>query len=160
MKVTCTGSGFSLVQLSYEFNLNDAEASPRFVLNVDVDKKSNDYSLVLNVCTSFIAGNDSDTTNMALIEAELPTGFTADIQTTKNALASVKGFKKVETKKGNTIVVIYLDNLSTTTVCLQVIAYRVCQIADEKPVAVIVQDYYRSGERKTTTNYCVPVKRM
>lgn len=83
---------------------------------------------------------------MALIEAELPTGFTADLQTTKNALATVKGFKKVETKNGNTVIVIYLDNLSTTTVCLQVTAYRLCQIADEKPVAVIVQDYYRNGK--------------
>lgn len=155
MAVTCKGSGFSLVQLSFQFNLNDAEASPRFVLSTDVDKKSNDYSLVLNVCTSFIAGNDTDTTNMALVQVELPTGFTADLQTTKSSLSTVKGFKKVETKKGSTIVVIYLDNLSTTKICLQVTAYRVCQVADEKPVAVIVQDYYRSGEKKTMTN-CRP----
>lgn len=155
MEVTCEGSGFSLIQLSYQFNLNNAEASPRFILNAFVDKKSNDYSLVLNICTLFIAGNDNDTTNMALIEAELPTGFTADLQTTKNFLSTVKGFKKVETKKGNSIIVIYLDNLSTTEVCLQVTAYRVCQVADEKPVAVIVQDYYRSGEHKTLKN-CRP----
>lgn len=83
---------------------------------------------------------------MAIVEAELPTGFTADLQTTKEALSTVKGFKRVETKKGNTVIVIYLDNLSTATVCMQVTAYRLCQIADEKPVAVIVQDYYRSGE--------------
>lgn len=146
MQVTCTGSGFSLVQLSYRYNLNNAEASPRFILSVDVDKSSNDVSLVLNICTSFIAGDDGDTTNMAIVEAELPTGFTADLETTKKALSAVKGFKKVETKKGNTVFVIYLDNLSTTTVCMQVTAYRLCQIADEKPVAVVVQDYYRSGE--------------
>ncbi|KAJ6633451.1 CD109 antigen [Pseudolycoriella hygida] len=148
--VTCTGSGFSLVQVSYQFNLNNVEVSPRFVLDVEVDKKSNDYSLVLNICTSFIAGNDGNTTNMAIVEAELPTGFTADLQTTKSALASVKGFKKVETKNGNTVIVIYLDNLSTVQVCLQVFAYRLCQIADEKPVAVIVQDYYSNDRRKTT----------
>lgn len=146
MKVSCTGSGFSLVQLSYQFNLNNAEASPRFVLTVDIDKKSNDYSLVLNICASFIAGADGNTTNMAIVEAELPTGFTADLETTKKALAAVKGFKRAETKNGNTIIVIYLDNLSTTSLCLQVIAYRLCQIADEKPVSVIVQDYYRGGE--------------
>lgn len=83
---------------------------------------------------------------MAIVEVELITGFTADLETTKKALSAVKGFKKVETKKGNTVVVIYLDNLSTTTVCMQVTAYRLCQIADEKPVAVVCQDYYRSGE--------------
>lgn len=73
MKVTCTGSGFSLIQLSWQFNLNIVEVSPRFKLDVTIDKKSNDYSLVLNICTSYIAGKDGDTSNMALMEVELPT---------------------------------------------------------------------------------------
>ncbi|KAG4071650.1 hypothetical protein HA402_011804 [Bradysia odoriphaga] len=150
VQVSCTGSGFSLVQLSYQFNLNDAETSPRFTVAVDVDKKSNDYSLILNICTKFIAGPDGDTTNMAIVQAELPTGFTADLETTKLGLASVKGFKNVETKKGNTLVVVYLDNLSTTELCLQVVAYRLCQVAGQKPSAVTVQDYYRPDRQKTT----------
>lgn len=150
VKVSCTGSGFSLLSLSYQFNLNDAEASPRFTLTVNVDEKSNDNSLILNICTKFIAGPDGDVTNMAIVQAELPTGFTADLGSTKTGLAAVKGFKKVETKKGNTIIVVYLDNLSTTEVCLQVVAYRVCQVAGQKPVAVTVQDYYRTDRRKTT----------
>lgn len=152
MNVACTGMGFALVQVSYQFNLNDAEKSPRFTLTVNVDKKSNDNSLILNICTKYIADSDGDTTNMAIIEAELPSGFTADLASTKTALASVKGFKKVETKKGNTVIVVYLDNLSSTSeLCLQVVAYRLCQVAGQKPVAVTVQDYYRTGKAKCVT---------
>lgn len=156
--MACTGSGFSLVGLNYQFNLNDAEASPRFTLTVNVDKNSNDNRLILNICTKFIAGPDGNTTNMVIVQAELPTGFTADLDTTKTGLTSVTGFKKVETKKGNTIIVVYLDNLSITEVCLQVVAYRLCQVAGQKPVSVTVQDYYRTGKTKFDTDerwqYC------
>lgn len=127
--------------------MNYEEISPRFVLDVEIDKSSNDYSLVLNICTSYIADDDGDISNMALVEVELPTGFTADLQTITDSLSAVKGFKKVETKNGNTVVVIYLDNVSTTQICFQTTAYQLCQIADEKPVSVIIQDYYRNGER-------------
>lgn len=120
--------------------------SPRFKLSVEINKKSNDYNLVLNICTSFIPGADGDTSNMAVIEAELPTGFVADLQTIKQTLEKSKDVKKIETKNGNTVVVIYLDNVGAIQICLQITAYRMCQIADEKPVSVQVYDYYNNSE--------------
>lgn len=126
--------------------MNDNEAAPSFDLTVDVDKSSNDNTLVLNIATNYISGPDGDTSNMAIVEVSLPTGFTVDLQATINASSTVKGYKKAETKKGGTIVVIYLDNISTTPVNLRVTAYRICQVAGEKPVPVRVQDYYRTGK--------------
>lgn len=120
--------------------------SPRFKLNVEIDKNSNDYSLILKICTSFIAAGDGDTSNMAVIEAELPSGFVADLQTIKENLEKIKDVKRVETKNGNTVVVIYLDNVGANQICVQINAYRMCQIADEKPVAVQVYDYYNNSE--------------
>ncbi len=83
---------------------------------------------------------------MAVVEAELPTGFVADLQTIKENLKDNADVKKVETKNGNTVVVIYLDNVGSIQICLQVTAYRMCQIADEKPVSVQVYDYYNNSE--------------
>lgn len=120
--------------------------SPRFILSAQIDKNSNDYNLVLNICTSFIPGADGDSSNMAVIEAELPTGFVADLQTIKETLEKSKDVKKIETKNGNTVVVIYLDNVGAIQICLQITAYRMCQIADEKPVSVQVYDYYNNSE--------------
>ncbi|KAJ6643551.1 CD109 antigen [Pseudolycoriella hygida] len=149
VSLKCSGNGFSLAQLSYQFNLNSAEQSPRFKLSAVVDKSSNDYHLVLNICTSFISGADGDKSNMAVIEAELPTGFVADLQTIREALEKMSDVKKVETRNGNTVVVIYLDNVSAKQICVQITAYRMCQIADEKPVSVQVYDYYNNSRRKT-----------
>lgn len=83
---------------------------------------------------------------MAVVEAELPTGFVADLQTIQKNVESNAVVKKVETKNGNTVVVIYLDNVGATQLCIQVTAYRMCQIADEKPVSVQVYDYYNNSE--------------
>lgn len=113
-----------------------------------VDKTSNDYSLNLNICTSFIPAADGNSTNMAVIEAELPTGFVADLQSIQEKLKGNPNVKKIETKNGNTVVVIYLDSVSQTQICLQVTAYRTCQVADEKPVSVQVYDYYNNGKYK------------
>lgn len=127
--------------------MNEAELAPRFTLDVEIDKRSNDRSLVLNICTSFIAGEDGDVSNMALIEADFPSGFIADLPTTQDSLKNVTVVKKVETKNSQTVVVIYLDNVSTTQICLQVTAYQLCQIANEKPVSVTIQDYYSNGKK-------------
>lgn len=83
---------------------------------------------------------------MAIIEAELPTGFIADLQTIKETVGNRLDIKKIETKNSNTVVVIYLDNVGATKICLRIIAYRICQIADQKPVAVQVYDYYNNSE--------------
>ncbi|XP_037049174.1 CD109 antigen-like [Bradysia coprophila] len=149
VSLTCMGSGFSLAQLTYQFNLNTAEMSPRFKLNAHVGKNSNDYHLVLNICTSFIPAADGNSSNMAVIEAELPTGFVADFQSIQEELKGNPVVKKIETKNGHTVVVIYLDNVGVSEICLQLNAYRMCQIADEKPVSVQVYDYYDNSRRGT-----------
>lgn len=120
--------------------------SPRFKLSAKVDKNSNDYYLELNICTSFIPGADGDSSNMAVVEAELPTGFSADLQSIKEKLEGNAVVKKIETKNGNTVVVIYLDNVGVDKICLQLTAYRMCQIADEKPASVQIYDYYDNCE--------------
>lgn len=146
MTLKCTGSGFSLAQLTYQFNLNSVEMSPRFKLSVQVDKNTNDYNLNLNICTSFIPGLDGNSSSMAVVEVELPSCFVADLQTIQEKLKDNTDVKKIETKNGNTVVVFYLDNVGPIQICLQVIAYRMCQIADEKPVSVQVYDYYNNSE--------------
>ncbi|KAJ6642136.1 CD109 antigen [Pseudolycoriella hygida] len=149
VKLTCTGSGTALAQLSYQFNLNTIESSPRFDLKVDIDPKSNDFLLMLNICTSYIPIGDDNKSNMAIVEVELPSGFTADLALIEETVGSKADVKKIETKNANTVVVIYLDNVSANQICLKVIAYRICQIADQRPVAVQVYDYYNTARRKT-----------
>lgn len=136
-----------MAHFSYQFNLITVESSPRFELTVDIDKKSNDFLLMLNICTKYIPVGVDNVSNMGIIEAELPSGFIADLETVKQTLGTQ--VDKVETKNGNTVVILYLNNVGTNQICLKVIGYRSCQIADPKPVAVQVYDYYNNSEYRT-----------
>lgn len=50
--------------------------------------------------------------------------------------------QKVETKEGDTIVIVYFDDITTKKICPEIKAYRVHGVAKQKPAPVIVYDYY------------------
>jgi CD109 antigen len=50
--------------------------------------------------------------------------------------------QKIETKDGETVVVIYFDDLSAKKICPEVKSYRQHSVAKQKPASVIVYDYY------------------
>lgn len=52
--------------------------------------------------------------------------------------------QKVETKEGETVVVIYFDDVSSKSLCPVVKAYRTHSVAKQKPAPVIIYDYYDS----------------
>ena len=89
--------------------------------------------------SSFIASDDESVSNMAIMEVNLPSGFVTDLD---QLPTDVAGVKKVETQNNDTLVVIYFDNLSTTKTSVKVYAYRTNKVADLKPTAVTVYDYY------------------
>jgi CD109 antigen len=55
-------------------------------------------------------------------------------------------FQKVETKDGDTIVVVYFASLEPEDVCPVVKAYRTHNVAKQKPMPIIVYDYYDNCE--------------
>lgn len=86
-------------------------------------------------------------TGMVVLEVTLPTGHTADSSIFERLETSVPLIKKVELKKGDTVVVIYLDYLEANRkVCPIVDGFRVQKILRQKPVSIVVYDYYDSGE--------------
>uniref|UniRef100_A0A6B2E4V8 CD109 antigen n=1 Tax=Phlebotomus kandelakii TaxID=1109342 RepID=A0A6B2E4V8_9DIPT len=145
--VSAEGKGFVVVQLSYRYNLNVTGAWPRFTLDPQVNKNSNQDFLHLSVCTSFIpdgaAGNES---NMAVMEVGFPSGFTADLDTLPS-LQMLEKVKKVETKEGDTKVVLYFDNLDRKERCPTLTAFRTFKVAHQKPAAVTVYDYYDNARK-------------
>jgi CD109 antigen len=54
--------------------------------------------------------------------------------------------QKIETKDGDSVVVIYFDDLSDNQICPQVKSYRQHSVAKQKPASVIVYDYYDTCE--------------
>lgn len=82
---------------------------------------------------------------MAVMEVNLPSGFTADIDALPSLEVS-QNVKKVETLNDYTTVLLYFDNLTTVEYCPTVSAYRTNKVAKQSPAYVSVYDYYDSCE--------------
>lgn len=81
--------------------------------------------------------------NMAVMEVNLPSGFTADIDALPSLEVS-QNARRVHTKNGDTTVVLYFNNLTTIEYCPTVSAHRTHKVAKLRPVPVVVYDYYDS----------------
>ncbi|XP_050081678.1 CD109 antigen-like isoform X3 [Anopheles aquasalis] len=141
IKLTATGSGFAVVQLSYKYNMNVTGEWPRFVLDPQVNANTNPDHLHLSVCTSFVPSGGQNVSNMAVMEVSFPSGFTADSDTLPS-LENTPYIKKVETKDGDTTVVLYFDSLDQRELCPTVSAFRTHKVAKQKPAPVVIYDYY------------------
>lgn len=83
-------------------------------------------------------------TNMVIMEVAMPSGFLVD-KDQLNELKRNPRIKLVETKKGETVADIYIDQMSPNEIiCIGVQGYRSHKIADAKPVPTRIYDYYDS----------------
>lgn len=139
--IKATGRGFAIVSLGYKYNMNVTGEWPRFVLDPQVNKNSNQDYLHLSVCTSFVPTAGQNSSNMAVMEVGFPSGFTADSDTLPS-LENMDYIKKVELKDGDTIVVLYFDSLDRNELCPTISAFRTHKVAKQKPAPVIIYDYY------------------
>lgn len=139
--IKATGHGFAIVSLGYKYNMNVTGEWPRFVLDPQVNKNSNQDYLHLSVCTSFVPTTGQNSSNMAVMEVGFPSGFTADSDTLPS-LENMDYIKKVELKDGDTIVVLYFDSLDRNEICPTVSAFRTHKVAKQKPAPVVIYDYY------------------
>uniref|UniRef100_A0AAG5DEP7 CD109 antigen n=1 Tax=Anopheles atroparvus TaxID=41427 RepID=A0AAG5DEP7_ANOAO len=141
IEIKATGSGFAVVQLSYKYNMNVTGEWPRFVLDPQVNANTNPDHLHLTVCTSFVPSAGQNVSNMAVMEVSFPSGFTADSDTLPS-LENMAYIKKVETKEGDTTVVLYFDSLDQRELCPTISAFRTHKVAKQKPAPVVIYDYY------------------
>lgn len=89
---------------------------------------------------------------MAVLEISLPSGYTYE----KNILASllkVKNVKKIETKNGDTTVVVYFDSLSEKVICLTITAFQSHKVAEQKPASILLYDYYDNCKSMHFANF-------
>lgn len=84
---------------------------------------------------------------MVVFEVTLPTGYTADTSVFGSLKESIHLIKKVELKNGDTVIVIYFDYLEANRkVCPIVEGFRVQKVQRQKPVSILIYDYYDSGK--------------
>nr|XP_014289274.1 CD109 antigen-like isoform X3 [Halyomorpha halys] len=143
INVTATGSGLAVVQVSYRYNVNVTGPWPLFLLDPQVDKNSDKNHLQLSICSRFTGGNES---NMAVMEIVLPSGYTVD----SDALPSLQlnhKVKRIETKEGDTTVVLYFDKMTKEEICPTISAYKTHKVALQRPVPIVLYDYYDQSRK-------------
>ncbi|RZC42764.1 CD109 antigen [Asbolus verrucosus] len=145
VNVTAQGRGLAVFRVSYQYNMNVTGPWPMFTLDPQVDKNSNKDHLQVSICTGFVGRNlsGSSESNMAVMEVSLPSGFTADVDSLPSLEVS-QNVQKVETSNSLTKVILYFNNITRYEYCPTVSAFRTHKVADQKPVPVIVYDYYDS----------------
>ncbi|XP_050072372.1 CD109 antigen-like [Anopheles maculipalpis] len=141
VEMAATGTGCALFQLSYKYNIKDADKTPRFTLKPEATKGSIKGCIDLSVSTSFIPQEDQTVSNMAVMEVDMPSGFIVESDTLQQ-LKEHEFVKKVETKRGSSTVVLYFDNIGKDAIKLHMSAFRKYEVENAKPANVIIYDYY------------------
>ncbi|KAH7637287.1 cd109 antigen-like protein [Dermatophagoides farinae] len=138
VQLEASGFGTAIIQVSYQYNLAVSAEKPAFFLNPQKDKTSTENYLQLSICTYYKEGNS---TNMAVMEVELPSGYNADVDALP-AATRAKEVKRVDTANNDGTVIVYLDRVTRDELCITVPAHRTHHVANNKPVPVTIYDYY------------------
>jgi CD109 antigen len=77
----CQGRGFAVAQVAYKYYVLVPEPAPRFNLDVKIRDSLTAKKLNLTVCSSFIADEQTKSSNMAIVEVTFPSGYTFDRDT-------------------------------------------------------------------------------
>ncbi|KAG5667162.1 hypothetical protein PVAND_015159 [Polypedilum vanderplanki] len=140
--VTATGSGFSLLQISYHYNHNEMSQKSSIDLKLDVQNKTtNGYSL--EICVG-IKGTKNEQSNMAVVEADIISGYIFDVEDIKQRNLNINEttLKRIDFENGNTLAIFYFDFLTTKLQCLEVSAFLTFEIDNQKSASVTAYDYY------------------
>ncbi|XP_050093634.1 CD109 antigen-like [Anopheles aquasalis] len=144
------GTGFGLLQVSYQYGMELTKFANQFVLDVTKRNGSAETKLVLDVCTSYMPKLKDERSNMVLVEVNFPSGYVAE-KDPLSATTNVNPIKNVEIRFGGTSVVLYYNNMGTERNCFAVTAYRRTRVALNRPAYVIVHDYYEPEKNAVRT---------
>ncbi|XP_058450150.1 thioester-containing protein 1 allele R1-like isoform X2 [Malaya genurostris] len=142
VNVEITGTGTGVFQIAYQYNAVAADSVPRFEIIKTVRGDGRSDRIELNVCSRFIPKNQYEITNMVLMEIMFPSGYViADGTLTR--LANVKEVRKVETKRDDTVLVLYFDSLPTEkSICVDISGSRRAIVIGQIAGWIKVYDYY------------------
>ncbi|XP_068516653.1 alpha-2-macroglobulin-like protein 1 [Anas acuta] len=152
--VQARGQGCALVQVTLRYNVPPPPNTGAFELRVETEPKtcraeaSARFRLLLRARYT----GQRPTTNMAVIEAKLPSGYIPD----KGSVAELKRqklVKKVEVQTDQ--VTIYLDQLTKEEETFIFTATQDFPVRNLQPATVTLYDYYETGDR-TDAAYSAP----
>ncbi|XP_030321024.1 alpha-2-macroglobulin-like protein 1 isoform X2 [Calypte anna] len=151
--VQATGSGCVYVQTTLYYNTPPQKTEEVFVLDVEAVPRDCDAvrkQLDLHVSVSYVGNRE--TTNMALVEVEMFSGF-IPVKSSVKELEKIPLVKKTEIKPDK--VTIYLEELGKIPLKLNFTVEQDAEVQNLKASTVHVYDYYKPDDR-TAREYIFP----
>ncbi|XP_031467380.1 alpha-2-macroglobulin-like protein 1 [Phasianus colchicus] len=151
--VQATGSGCVYIQSTLYYNTPPPKAEVVFLLDVEtVTRECDGVRKQFDIHLSVSYTGDRETSNMALVEVDMLSGFIPMKKSVKE-LENVLLVKKAEIKPDK--VTIYLEELDKTSLNLNISVEQDNEIQNLKPATVHVYDYYKPDDR-TAREYSSP----
>nr|XP_009936178.1 PREDICTED: alpha-2-macroglobulin-like protein 1 [Opisthocomus hoazin] len=151
--VQATGSGCVYVQTTLYYNTPPPKKEEVFVLDVEAVPRESDGArkqLDIHVSVSYVG--DRETSNMALVEVEMLSGF-IPVKSSVKELEKISLVKKTEINPDK--VIIYLEELGETSLKLNISVEQDIEVQNLKASTVHVYDYYKPDDR-TAREYVFP----
>ncbi|NXF98614.1 A2ML1 protein, partial [Eubucco bourcierii] len=145
-RVHARGQGCALLQATLRYNVPPSPGVRAFDLHVETKPKTcrEDAHLRFHLLLRARYTGERPTTNMVVIEAKLPSGYSPDKKSVVE-LKSQKLVKKVEVEPDQ--VTIYLDQLTKEEETFSFVAKLDFPVKDLQPATVTLYDYYETGDR-------------
>ncbi|KAM7352027.1 thioester-containing protein 1 allele S1-like [Cochliomyia hominivorax] len=140
------GSGYSLVQLSSQYNIKNDVGIKYFSMKINPNIYDGE-EMDLEICFTYHAlrHDISNSTNMVIMEANLPTGFKTESEFSRD-LVENEFIQRIETKDDDTKMLLYFDKLSTEVKhCVTIESFKANEVKEYKPAAVVMYDYYNTS---------------
>ncbi|XP_065356086.1 LOW QUALITY PROTEIN: thioester-containing protein 1 allele R1-like [Calliphora vicina] len=158
-----TGTGSALLQLSHHYKILDASTSISPMIDTSGSKpRRKDVSSNVKTEVKYfiiepkanILNNDLDleicytyttSTNMVIMEVNLPSGYRTDDEVLEN-LKNNPFVQRNEPKNEYTTIILYLDKLEINEQnCLNILAYKTSDVFERKSVPIVMYDYYNTA---------------
>ncbi|XP_004938162.3 alpha-2-macroglobulin-like protein 1 isoform X2 [Gallus gallus] len=151
--VEATGSGCVYIQSTLYYNIPPPKTQVVFLLDVEtVTRECDGVRKQFDIHISVSYTGDRETSNMALVEVDMLSGFIPTKRSVKE-LENVFLVKKAEIKPDK--VTIYLEELDKTSLNLNISVEQDNEVQILKPATVHVYDYYKPDDR-TAREYNSP----
>lgn len=106
----------------------------------------------MKICAAYTRG---DRSNMAIVEANTPSGYAFDEEELISLRNNEGVFKRYELENKDSHVNLYFEGLEAQSKCVSLLAYRIYLVAKHAPGEVSVYDYY-DNTQKAQVLYPVP----
>ncbi|XP_061392979.1 thioester-containing protein 1 allele R1-like [Musca vetustissima] len=157
-KIHITGEGddgSALIQLSYQYNVNNEECKPSFIIQHTMKSSAMPPNMLsMNVVAEYKPQSDDkddpkQCSNMIVMEIALPSGYVC-YNHNMESIRKLAQVQRVETKNDDTIIVIYFEKLhSGEPVLIDILADKSHDVGKLKPVPITIYDYYNADQRTT-----------